>query len=179
VAKAVELFSSSGYRETSLQEITSKLDITRPLFYYYFDSKEDLLWHIVGGLGDDLLKNARPIAAAASPPAEKLKHLVEAHVTTLLSNLDAFRIYFAERHLIQGEQDRRLERGERAYRKLVAAVIEEGQGLGELRPGDSQVLTRFLIGMANSITRWYADSGQAGVDEVSRLAGELAADSLR
>jgi AcrR family transcriptional regulator len=179
VAKAVELFSSSGYRETSLQEITSRLDITRPLFYYYFDSKEDLLWHIVGGLPDQLLETARPIAAAASEPSERLRLLVEAHVTALLSNLDTFRIYFAERHVIQGEQDRRLERGERAYRKLVATVIEEGQGLGEFRPGDSQVLTRFLIGMANSIARWYAESGQAGDEEVSRLAGELAVDSLR
>ena len=179
VATAVELFSSSGYRETSLQEITSKLEITRPLFYYYFESKEDLLWHIVGRLGDHMLENARPIAAAPTSPREKLPRLIEAHTTALLTNLDVFRIYFAERHLLQGARDRQLKRGERAYQKLIAGVIEEGQELGEFRGGDSQVLTRFLTGMANSVTRWYAESGHLGVEEISRLAGELAVASLR
>ena len=80
---------------------------------------------------------------------------------------------------MQGARDRRLKRGERAYQQLIAGVIEDGQKLGELRAGDSHVLTRFLTGMANSVTRWYGESGQLGVEQVSRLAGELALASLR
>jgi len=63
VAQAVELFSHGGYRETSIREIAEKLGITRPLFYYYFDSKEELLWGIIGHIGYRLLEQGRPIAA--------------------------------------------------------------------------------------------------------------------
>src|SRR5690606_37068825 len=100
-----------------------KLGITRPLFYYYFETKEELLWRIIGHLGDHLLENARPIAASDRPPAERLPRLLQAHVEALLTNVDAFRIYFAERHLLQGKRDRRLKRGENAYQELIADVI--------------------------------------------------------
>ena len=61
---AIRLFSRGGFQQTSLQEIASELGITRPLFYYYFESKEDLLWRIIGHLGD-LLEQAEPIGVAA------------------------------------------------------------------------------------------------------------------
>lgn len=179
VAKALELFSNGGYRETSLQEIADRLGIARPLFYYYFETKEDLLWRIIGHLGDELLENARPIAESDAPPEEKLQALIETHVRALLSNVDAFRIYFAERHLVKGPRHRRLKKGETAYQELISGVVLEGQRAGAFRDGDPAVVTRLLIGMANSVTRWYSASGSLSIDELSREAAELAAGTLR
>jgi AcrR family transcriptional regulator len=178
VEQAVQLFSHGGYRETTLQDIANKLGITRPLFYYYFESKEELLWRIIGQLGDHLLENARPIAAADTSPVEKLPRLIEAHVEALLANVDAFRIYFAERHLLQGKRDRRMKRGENAYQELIADVIAEGQERGDFRDGDPRLLTRYLTGMANSVSRWYTEGGNLNIDELSTLAGELAASAV-
>src|SRR5258705_9821979 len=96
---AIQLFSHGGFRETSLQAIADELGITRPLFYYYFDSKEDLLWRIIGHLGDALLERARPIATAPGRPTERIARLLAKHIEALIENWDAFRIYYAERHL--------------------------------------------------------------------------------
>ncbi len=174
VSRAVQLFSQGGYQGTSLQEIADELGITRPLFYYYFESKEDLLWRIIGHLGDHLLQTARPVAASNMAPAEKLPLIIEAHTRALLENVDAFRIYFAERHLLTGTRDRRIRRGERAYLELIAQVIADGQRSEDFCEGEPQLLTRFLTGMANSITRWYHESGTLDVKALSRLAGEIA-----
>jgi len=178
VAQAVKLFSSGGYQETALQEIADRLGITRPLFYYYFESKEDLLWRIIGHLGDDLLAHARPIFASEDAPSAKLYQVIESHVAALLTNLDAFRIYFAERHQLDGKRDRRLRRGESTYHDLIVEVIADGQDLGEFRSGDPEILARYLIGMANSTTQWYAESGRLSVAELSRLAAQLASTAL-
>jgi AcrR family transcriptional regulator len=178
VEQAIQLFSRGGYRETSLQQVTDALGITRPLFYYYFESKEDLLWRIIGRLGDDLLDAAQPIGASPLSAAERITRIIDAHARAILENIDAFRIYFAERHLLSGDRDHRLRRGEEDYLELVAAVIADGQRAGVFRPGAPRVLSRMLTGMANSMTRWYVDHGLYDIDELSSLAADIVARSL-
>jgi TetR/AcrR family transcriptional regulator, cholesterol catabolism regulator len=163
---AIQLFSRGGFRETSLQEIADELGITRPLFYYYFESKEDLLWRIIGHLGDTLLDQARPIAVADETPTRRLTRLFERHVETLLENVDAFRIYFAERNQLSGKRDLRLKRGERLYHELITEVIMEGQRLGEIRPGDPNLAARLAMGTANSLLRWFTPAGAIPAPEL-------------
>jgi TetR/AcrR family transcriptional regulator, cholesterol catabolism regulator len=166
LSNAIQLFSRGGFRETSLQEIADELGITRPLFYYYFESKEDLLWRIIGHLGDTLLEQARPIAVADEPPTRRLTRLFERHVETLLENVDAFRIYFAERNQLSGKRDLRLKRGERLYHELITEVVLEGQRLGEIRPGDPHLATRLAMGTANSLLRWFTPAGTISAQEL-------------
>jgi AcrR family transcriptional regulator len=163
---AIQLFSRGGFRETSLQEIADELGITRPLFYYYFESKEDLLWRIIGHLGDTLLEQARPIAVTDELPTRRLTRLFERHVETLLENVDAFRIYFAERNQLSGKRDLRLKRGERLYHELITEVVVEGQRLGEIRRGDPHLATRLAMGTANSLLRWFTPAGTISAAEL-------------
>lgn len=163
---AIRLFSRGGFQETSLQEIASELGITRPLFYYYFESKEDLLWRIIGHLGDRLLEQAEPIAIAAASPPERVRRIFEKHAETLVENVDAFRIYFAERHLLTGKRDLRIKRGELRYHDLIATVIAEGQQLHQFRTGDPHFLTRLAVGTANAPLRWYRPSGSMSPREM-------------
>jgi AcrR family transcriptional regulator len=50
---ARELFAKQGVQRTSLQDIASKLGITKPALYYHFSSREDLVRSIVQPLIDD------------------------------------------------------------------------------------------------------------------------------
>jgi TetR/AcrR family transcriptional regulator, cholesterol catabolism regulator len=159
IQKAIRLFSRGGFQKTSLQQIANELAITRPLFYYYFESKEDLLWRIIGHLGDGLLEQAEPIAIAAEAPPQRLRLIIEKHIETLIENVDAFRIYFAERHLLTGKRELRIKRGEVRYHDLIAGIIAEGQQLHMFRDGDPHFLTRLSVGTANSPLRWYRPSG--------------------
>jgi AcrR family transcriptional regulator len=179
LTQAIELFSQSGYRETGLQEIADKLNITRPLFYYYFESKDDLLWRIIGQLGDQLLDRAKPIAASDLQPREKMAKLLEGHADTLLRNVHAFRIYFAERHNLDGPRHRRLLRGEKEYYDLLRSVIIEGQERNEFKPTDSAILARLVMGMGNSILRWYESGGPMARENVINTFAEAGVDALR
>ena len=176
---SLKLFSQGGYRETSLQEVADQLGLTRPAFYYYFKSKDELLWRLIGSLGDDLLEKARPIAASKAKPADKLREMMLAHVRTMLSNADAFTIYFAERHAVGRARDRRLRRGERAYMDLVAAAIAEGQSAGQFREGEPRTLALLVLGLANSTLRWYRPRGELDATEIAELVATVATDGLR
>jgi TetR/AcrR family transcriptional regulator, cholesterol catabolism regulator len=176
---AVELFSEGGYRETSLQDIASKLGITRPLFYYYFESKEDLLWQIIGHLGDDLLARARPIVATDQEPAQKLWALLERHADTVLRNVASFRIYFAERHQVTGKRERRLREGEDAYLGIVAQVIYTGQLTGQFKQDDARMLALLTTGMVNSMLRWFVPDGLLTIEEIAPIVAQAGVDAVR
>jgi TetR/AcrR family transcriptional regulator, cholesterol catabolism regulator len=178
IQQALALFSDGGYGETSLQEIADKLGITRPLFYYYFASKADLLWRLIGHVGDTLLLGARPIAASNAAPADKLRQILEAHAAALLENRNTFRIYFAERHLVEGKRNRTLKRGEDEYFGLIAQVIGEGQRAGIFRKENRRVLTHIATGQVNSLLRWYEPGGMMSADDLGRLSADIAVRGL-
>src|SRR5262249_34362546 len=149
-----------GYRTTSLKVIADRLGITRPAFYYYFKSKDDLLWQLVGHLGDQLLRDAEPIVASSEPPVVKLRALIESHLRTLLENAEAFKIYIAERHLVPAPQNDTMKLGEERYLELIQQVIEEGQHEGSFREDSSRLLALLVNGFANSVLRWYRPGGE-------------------
>jgi len=44
---ALELFAHHGYHSTSISQIAKEANVSKGLVYNYFDSKEELLRHIV------------------------------------------------------------------------------------------------------------------------------------
>jgi AcrR family transcriptional regulator len=179
ISQALSLFSHGGYRETSLQDIADRLGITRPLFYYYFQSKEDLLWRLIGHVGDALRDGARPIVASDAAPVDKLRRLLEAHAAALLENRDTFRIYFAERHLLEGKRHRTLKRGEDEYFALISQVIGEGQRSKDFRKDNRRVLAHLATGQINSLLGWFDYGGMMTAADLGRLAADVVVQGLR
>ena len=46
-SSALELFNSVGYEATSIRDLSSKAKCSLPMMYYYYESKEKLLYEIV------------------------------------------------------------------------------------------------------------------------------------
>jgi AcrR family transcriptional regulator len=62
LSAANELFQSIGYEDTSVNMIIEKVGIAKGTFYYYFQSKEDLIEAIVDIMLDELIARAEIIA---------------------------------------------------------------------------------------------------------------------
>jgi AcrR family transcriptional regulator len=59
---AQKLFFSHGYDQTSVDTIIRKMGLSKGTFYYYFESKEDLLDKLTCKMGDKILKEVKKIA---------------------------------------------------------------------------------------------------------------------
>jgi TetR/AcrR family transcriptional regulator, cholesterol catabolism regulator len=178
LSQALKLFSKTSYHATSIQEIANELGLTRPAFYYYFRSKDDLLWRLIGHIGDGLLEAARPIVEGPESPEDKLRRLVISHTTTVLNNIDTFAIYFAERKFVGRKRDLQLRRGELAYLELWNSLIEAGQEAGTFYHEEPHVLSLMISGLANSVARWFRRGGGATVDEMAELVADLAIGAI-
>lgn len=51
---ALDVFAQHGYHETGVELITEAAGCSRPAFYQYFSSKEDLFWRLAGHLAHDM-----------------------------------------------------------------------------------------------------------------------------
>ncbi len=58
---AERLFAEKGYSETSIDDICDEVDVTHGLFYYYFDSKEDIVEAITERLMEDITETLEDI----------------------------------------------------------------------------------------------------------------------
>lgn len=63
MAAAVELFSRKGYDGTPVREIVEAAGVTKPVLYYYFKSKDNLLATIVGEAMDGFHDRLRQVCA--------------------------------------------------------------------------------------------------------------------
>ncbi len=73
---ALDVFSVEGYHDTRVELITEAAGCSRPAFYQYFSSKEDLFWRLAGHLASDMGELAEGIGAI-TPDADGLRHVCE------------------------------------------------------------------------------------------------------
>jgi AcrR family transcriptional regulator len=70
---AGRVFAARGYHAASMEEIAAQADVTKPLVYAYFGSKENLYVAYIERSGRDLLERMRRATDRNSPPDERLR----------------------------------------------------------------------------------------------------------
>jgi AcrR family transcriptional regulator len=70
---AGRVFAARGYHAASMEEIAAQADVTKPLVYAYFGSKENLYVAYIERAGRDLLERMRRATDPNSPPDERLR----------------------------------------------------------------------------------------------------------
>jgi AcrR family transcriptional regulator len=63
VRTAEALFMEKGFEKTSIDDVVERMGVAKGLFYYYFDSKEDLVMAILGNLHEEIKSFVREVMA--------------------------------------------------------------------------------------------------------------------
>lgn len=71
---ALEVFAEHGYAEARVELITEKAGCSRPAFYQYFSSKDDVFWALAGQLAKEMVAHAKGLAPV-TPDAAGLEAL--------------------------------------------------------------------------------------------------------
>src|SRR4051812_7567380 len=71
---ALDVFAESGFAEARVELITERAGCSRPAFYQYFSSKDDVFWALAGLLGKEMVGLAKRLGKV-TPDADGLAHL--------------------------------------------------------------------------------------------------------
>lgn len=173
VAVATGLFRAKGYHATSLDDIAEVIGFTKPAIYYYFRSKEDILFTIVDDVVSEALTRLRAIAAGGGSVVDRLHAILVENTRVVLENLDANTVFYNERGLLSPEREREVRRREREYTQLVRDLYVEGVVAGELLDVDPAIATATLLGASIWAYRWFDERGRYSTDEVADQVARL------
>jgi AcrR family transcriptional regulator len=172
--RAAQVFRRKGFHGAGMREIARGLGMAPGALYYYFESKEDLLFACQILSLRRLLKSAREIAAAQDPPAEKLRGLVRAHLGHVLDELGGSFAHI-EFHALPESLLRDVVSKRDAYERLVRKVLREGIAAGAFRSVDVKLTTLSLLGALNWTVVWWRPEGH---QDLGVVADRMAATFL-
>ncbi len=161
------LFAEKGYERTSLQEVADALGVTKPALYYYYRSKEDLLFEIMSFCIDRVTDDLEEVGASAGPPSQRLAAFIHRYVHFFADHPHELTLLSTELDSLTGDLREAIVTKQRrnlaAIRSIVTELLEEG----ESRDLDPTVSAFALLGMMNWIFSWYDPEGAVSPDRLA------------
>ncbi|MBX3538920.1 MAG: TetR family transcriptional regulator [Chelatococcus sp.] len=165
---ATQLFSERGYDGSSLQEIADRIGILKGSVYYYYQSKEDLLFDIVKAIHDEHLENVRMLAARPGDPMQRLHAVLVGHAIFVCDNLVKTTVFLRELERLPAERQAEILRPDHSYQRVFRDLIVEAQDAGLVAAGVSPKLASlWILGSLNWLHRWYCPSVSSGPEQVA------------
>ncbi len=163
--EAASVFAAKGYHQASIRDISAAAGFSLSGLYYYFDSKEELLFLIQRRCFQTIVERARSIVAQDLPSETRLRLLVRSHLRFFLTNMREMKVLSHEADILTGDYGDEVAALKREYVGIVTGLLEE------LRPdpdgADVRVATLGLFGMMNWMYTWYRRDRDPDGDELA------------
>lgn len=174
---AVRLFAHKGYPATSTREIVEAAGVTKPMLYYYFQSKEGLLAAAIGHFLDAFHQRLRQVVSEPREAYLQLVELVWAHLDFCQEHKPLARLFYA---LYFGPDDQKglvdLDKYTQLGHELLMQGVEQAVAAKLVRSDCEGDLGFALHGMIN-IWTIAALNGEADLNY--QLAQRIVDDLLR
>jgi AcrR family transcriptional regulator len=150
---AARRFAENGYHPTSVAEIVQGMGVGKGVFYWYFNSKEELLAEILRQAQRDMRRRQQQWMGEETDPVRRIELGIRGtmqwvednrHLSTL------FQFASTEERFAPA-----IRRGQEIAVEDVARHVKEGVGEGRIRDMDPEVLAHAVIGATNHLARTY------------------------
>lgn len=175
---AADAFTRSGFTRATMEEIADKVRMTKGNLYYYFPSKQDLLFFCQDESLGRLIDQADTIAKDSLPADEQLRAMIIFHVKTILEELPGSTAHTDFRTLpspLLKKVIKKRDRYEHAYRQ----VIERGIKQGIFRRCNVKTAVWGILGALNWSVQWFSPKGEITVDQLGHDFADLFIHSLK
>jgi AcrR family transcriptional regulator len=155
---AARLFSERGYHGTSLELVADDLGITRPTVYYYFKSKDDILFECVRLALKTIQEATQVVAKQRGTAAERLRAALVKYAEIMMADFGRCLVLVGEDPLppqSRAKLRKLMSDVDLTLRELVQQSVTEGSYVTP----DVKLATFAVAGSLNSIARWYRPGG--------------------
>ncbi|MBL8988462.1 MAG: TetR family transcriptional regulator [Gemmatimonadetes bacterium] len=174
LAAAAALIAEKGFEATAIRDVGRRLEVSLGGMYYYFASKDDLLFQIQHRTFTALLAEQERVAEQPGSAEDRLHRLLVGHLAFFARHPNEMKICTFELESLKGDFYDRVLVVRRRYFRLVADVIADLTGRRERKPrGHDRHVTLFVFGMLNWAFMWYQTSKDGPVEAVAAEMLEL------
>ena len=176
---AAHLFLEHGYRRTSMSELGTRLKITKPALYYYFNNKEEILvecYRLGIAAIEGLLDEA---VVSQGNGLNKVRAYVEAYAKAVVSFDFGRCVAMLDDAELSPKARREVRDLKRKIDMTIRSYVEEGIRDGSIAACNVKIASFALAGAVNWIGTWYRPEGELKAEDIATQFAELLTQGLR
>src|SRR5467141_239670 len=172
LAHATEVFDEKGYEGASMRDLSRVSGMSLAGLYYYFESKEKLLYLIQRHTFTTILERLQPRMEAVSDPEARIRAFVLNHLEYFLANQKAMKVLSHEDEVLKNGHGAEIGAIKREYVRICVELMEQLKRAKRL-DFTSRTAALSLFGMMNWIYTWYKPRVDGDADELAQEMGDL------
>jgi len=183
---ATEVFADKGYEGASMRDLSRLSGISLAGLYYYFESKEKLLYIIQQHTFTTIIDRLRERLATSSNPEERLRIFVQNQVEYSVAKQKAMKVLAHEDDVLKNSYGDELAAIKREYYRICFGLVEDFAEAQAVKPSsakDRAVSTRTavmsLFGMMNWLYTWYNPRVDPPAEVLAREIADIFLQGIR
>ena len=152
---SARIFAEKGFHHTSVRDIARATKMSLSGLYYYFTTKEELLYLIQERCFVTLLQRWEQAVDPHMDARARVRVFAENHLNFFLHNMVEMKVMAHEDESLTGDFQDKILVLKRRYVKVIMDLIDELPRQGRGKAIDLRVATFALFGMMNWIYTWY------------------------
>lgn len=161
---ATEVFADKGYEGASMRDLSRLSGISLAGLYYYFESKEKLLYFIQQHTFKTIMERLRQRLAASNDPEDRIRIFVQNHVDYSVAKQKAMKVLAHEDDVLRNGYGSELAAIKREYYRICLELVNElarTEGLESVGASadaggiNTRTAVMGLFGMMNWLYTWY------------------------
>jgi len=173
--EGARIFAERGYHGASVQEVADMIGFTKASIYYYYKSKEELLFDVLSYAHEEISALFEQEARAGNDPLTHVGELVSIHVTWYLQHPHVAKVAFRDWTFLTGDlleaQTQRRREHSHVLRDSIELCRREGLIAADANVG---LMTNFINGAVAASNMWFKASGPQTPEAVGKAFSDMA-----
>jgi AcrR family transcriptional regulator len=169
---ATEVFYEKGYEGASMRDLARSSGMSLSGLYYYFESKEKLLYLIQKDTFSTIVERLRERLDEVSDPEERIRVFILNHLEYFLANRKAMKVLSHEAEVLTNGFGAEIAAIKREYYRICVGLLDDFK-LAKRLEFSSRMAVLSLFGMMNWIYTWYNPRVDADAEGLSRGMGDI------
>ena len=172
LAHATAVFCDKGYDAASMRDLSRATGMSLAGLYYYFESKEKLLYLIQKHAFETILTSLRGRLEGIMDPEQRLRLLIQNHLEYFLANQKAMKVLSHEDEVLKNGYGTEVRAIKRAYYRVCLGLVEDLMSARGVK-SSPRIAVLGLFGMMNWIYTWYNPRVDADAGVLARQMSDI------
>jgi AcrR family transcriptional regulator len=169
---ATHVFYDKGYAAASMRDLSRASGVSLSGLYYYFESKEELLYLIQKHTFTTIVDRLRRRLEEIADPVERIRMFILNHLEYFLANQKAMKVLSHEDDVLNNGFGAEIAAIKREYYRICMELLDDNKQARGLE-FSSRTAVLSLFGMMNWIYTWYNPRVDADAAELAREMGDI------
>ncbi len=172
LAHATDVFCKKGYEGASMRDLSRATGMSLAGLYYYFESKERLLYLIQKHTFATIVARLKSRLEGASDPEQRVRIFILNHLEYFLANQAAMKVLSHEDEVLKNGFGAEVAAIKREYYRICVGLLDELKREHGLQ-FSTRIAVLSLFGMMNWIYTWHKPRVDADAEAIAREMGDV------